>query len=93
MTNHSLLIRDPPQKMMSSALRLKPACHGQAPGYATSPPTIRLGFLTPQVSGVSVGAGDAGVGCGAGVAGNSYKIRHEEGYLLLLTCLVSCLVS
>lgn len=38
---------------MSSTLRLKPACQGQAPGHATSPPTMRLGFLMPQVSGVS----------------------------------------
>ena len=54
--------------MMPSALRLKPACHGQAPGHATSPPTIRLGFLIPQVSDVSAGPGDGG-GAEEGVVG------------------------
>lgn len=66
MAIHSLFIRDPPQKIMSFASRLNPACHGQAPGYATSPPTIRLGFLIPQVMEfpfgpeLVVGAGDEG---------------------------------
>lgn len=71
MTIHSLFIRDAPQKMMSSGVRFSPVCQGQAPGYATSPPTIRLGFLTPQVSELSVGPGTGG---GAGAGGG------EDGY-------------
>ena len=59
-------MRDPPQKIMSVGLRLNPACHGQAPGYATSPPTIRLGFLTPQVNEVFVGPETVGGACDEG---------------------------
>jgi len=48
--------------MTVSGERFSPVCQGQAPGYATSPPTIRLGFLTPQVREGSVEPGTVGGG-------------------------------
>lgn len=54
---------------MSVGVRFRPVCQGQAPGYATSPPTMRLGFLTPQVSELSVGPGPGGGGGGPGAGG------------------------
>lgn len=81
---------------MSSGVRFSPVCQGQAPGYAISPPTMRLGFLTPQVREDSVGPGTVGGTSGGdveegggkgGPRGNSnvYKYLHMIQPLFVTT--------